>query len=664
MRLSIYLVIAFCFGLAASAAFGQTKHVIFTYVDHFEPNGQGEVDLWVDNYTPMAARHVDSDGKAFQHSWFMLAPANWFDFWGDGTPPNFAPLDNYAIKFNEATYAGVGEIDYHLHHGVTNEAARTEATAVAEVIDWTNQASERMQAHGAWITAEATPQRAFGFVHGMWALDNTRNPNGYYQWCGVNAELALLSSLGVYAEFTFPAWGPMEPLNPDTIFYAQDDPLPGSYKNPANIQEVAVGVAPYGDLMIIQGPNTNTNIGFRAGAGAYNHAATLARMNEWVSHDIKVVGQDDWIFVKVYTHGCFGRISEDATSRDYQWGTVMENFLTDIETAYRDANGWDLHYASAREMYNIAKAAEAGMTGNPGDYRNFEIPPYANMLILTSNSYMLTTYADGVVEFDILDANDTSVWFAMKEFDPAASLVQEWSDSLSQWVASNAVIYTGTYGELLFVDNTPAVSYRVSAVPPTPVSLTVISGSGGGNYLSAQVVNIDADAVPAGMAFVAWTGDVTSVANVSAPNTTITMPRIDVTVTATYQPLYSLTVINGSGGGEYVTGTATAIFADQPTGSMSFLKWAGDVAGVANVNEADTTVTIPAADAAVTAIYKYRGDLNADGIVNIVDLNMVLIDWDKTGLNISDPNADADDSGAVNIIDLNMVLIDWDQSSY
>jgi len=33
-----------------------------------------------------------------------------------------------------------------------------------------------------------------------------------------------------------------------------------------------------------------------------------------------------------------------------------------------------LHYVTAREMYNIAKAAEAGLAGDPGRYRDFELP--------------------------------------------------------------------------------------------------------------------------------------------------------------------------------------------------------------------------------------------------------------------------------------------------
>jgi hypothetical protein len=45
-----------------------------------------------------------------------------------------------------------------------------------------------------------------------------------------------------------------------------------------------------------------------------------------------------------------------------------------LESAYNDGRDYVLHYVSAREMYNIAKAAEAGKTGDPGRYRDYELP--------------------------------------------------------------------------------------------------------------------------------------------------------------------------------------------------------------------------------------------------------------------------------------------------
>jgi len=45
-----------------------------------------------------------------------------------------------------------------------------------------------------------------------------------------------------------------------------------------------------------------------------------------------------------------------------------------LQTAYNDGTRYRLHYVTAREMYNIAKAAEAGERGEPGDFRDFRIP--------------------------------------------------------------------------------------------------------------------------------------------------------------------------------------------------------------------------------------------------------------------------------------------------
>jgi len=51
---------------------------------------------------------------------------------------------------------------------------------------------------------------------------------------------------------------------------------------------------------------------------------------------------------------------------------------TYLESRYNDGKDYALHYVTAREMYNIAKAAEAGMTGNPHQYRDFELAPPAH----------------------------------------------------------------------------------------------------------------------------------------------------------------------------------------------------------------------------------------------------------------------------------------------
>ena len=47
----------------------------------------------------------------------------------------------------------------------------------------------------------------------------------------------------------------------------------------------------------------------------------------------------------------------------------------ELTTRFNDGQKWILHYVTAREQFNIASAAMDGKTGNPGDYRNYLLPP-------------------------------------------------------------------------------------------------------------------------------------------------------------------------------------------------------------------------------------------------------------------------------------------------
>jgi len=138
---------------------------------------------------------------------------------------------------------------------------------------------------------------------------------------------------------------------------------------------------------------------------------------------------------------------------------------------------------------------------------------------------------------------------------------------------------------------------------PTPAyhTLTVNSGSGDGSYFQGWVVQIAADPPAGGQTFDRWTGDTAGIVDVDAAATTLIMPDAPVAVTATYGQAFALTVTDGSGGGLYVSGKVVAISADDPPAGQMFSAWIGDVGGIADVNAADTTLTMPAADATVTA---------------------------------------------------------------
>ena len=138
-------------------------------------------------------------------------------------------------------------------------------------------------------------------------------------------------------------------------------------------------------------------------------------------------------------------------------------------------------------------------------------------------------------------------------------------------------------------------------------TLTVNSGSGDGQYEASTVVDILADDPPVGDIFDVWTGDTAYVDNVNEPNTTVTMPAANVTVTATYVDdpnTFSLTVNSGAGDGIYDPDAVVDILANDPPPAKIFDVWTGDTAGVDNVNEPNTTYTMPAADSEITATYE------------------------------------------------------------
>jgi hypothetical protein len=432
----------------------EPQHVMFAFVDHFEPQSwpSPEVQMWADDYIALASRHVDADGRHPIHSFFQLCPTQF--------------LHQSLTSLNEVSYKGYGEVEFHLHHGIAYERNRSETEATEDFVFLVEQSSEAFNCHGASIIAQATPTRTFGFIHGMWALDNSRwntwsEPGDpHFEFCGVNQELRLLRELGAYADFTFPAWGPMNPLITDSIFYVEDDEFSSSYKDPNNIRPVQVNQPEFGDLMIIEGPATNANIGARSDTV---DVATLERMDDWVSHRVHVLGQDNWVFVKVHTHGVAGNPANNQLLWDALFGDRMDSFYTDIEAKYNDGINWKLHYVSAREMYNIVKAAEAGMTGDPGQYRDFVIRPYANMVILTQNTYRLMSYTSDVVILEILESEPT-VGFSFKDFDRDTG-ISESNDPVQGWDHSDSLPGEGEFGELHFLDTTPSRFYRIAPRP-------------------------------------------------------------------------------------------------------------------------------------------------------------------------------------------------------
>lgn len=359
-------------------------HVLFTFVDHFEPHDQATMDRWMSAYPALARRHHDADGTMPQHSWF------WFFAKSKGKE-SFQFLQQLA----RLTYDGFGEVELHLHH--END---TEPTFL-EHITYMIRLSQRT---GAMVTAEPHPRTTFGFIHGMWALDNSRDATTG-EACGINNELILLRQLGCYADFTHPSWGRMHPRTIDQLYYVTDDPRrPKSYDTGTRMR---VGGSAVGDLLLIEGPSVVHRRGLRP---VYDHGdvtmvdlPTPQRIDAWVRAGVHVQGRPEWVFVKIFTHGAI------LTDHDAVLGSWADQMHTYLETRYNDGQRYVLHYVTAREAYNIAKAAEAGKTGNPHLYRDFVIPPYANHVITASVPFDFLTMQERTIAVRLLAPPGTRV---------------------------------------------------------------------------------------------------------------------------------------------------------------------------------------------------------------------------------------------------------------
>jgi len=278
----------------------------------------------------------------------------------------------------------------------------------------------------------------------------------------------------------------------------------------------------------------------------------------------------------------------------------------------------------------------------------------------------------GFLEFDISDINDVdtaTLWVYVSNADR--------DNDTSLNVYSGTTTFAELYNNWYFKDfSTYALWSSNGGDLDANTVATVASCRKGWNQIDVtNLVSAAVSAAQSSMQMVITRGTVTnspfSMRTKNYVDPDPNNPSLGAQLWVDTTSTYDLTVVSGSGGGAYTPGAAVGITAEAaPTSTLeryAFDAWTGDTGGVADVNASSTTLTMPAADATVTATYgKYlHGDLNMDKQVQIIDLNMVLIDWGKSG-GFADPNSDVYPSpdGTINITDLNTVLIDWGKSGF
>ena len=175
-----------------------------------------------------------------------------------------------------------------------------------------------------------------------------------------------------YADFTFSTIGTdCQPRTVNSLYYVKDEPnFPKSY----DLGVEAEVAKPVNDrLLIFEGPIAFIWKGAGLEYGAVENYAIPSpkRINAWIDANIHVRGRPEWVFVKVYSHGC--------QSAQVILDHYMDKMLGWLENICRERR-IRLHYMTAREAFNVVKAAEDSKLGNPEKYRDFKIPKPWNMV--------------------------------------------------------------------------------------------------------------------------------------------------------------------------------------------------------------------------------------------------------------------------------------------
>jgi hypothetical protein len=342
----------------------QPLHVLLAICDHYEPQygkppaaqAADRVHQWTSRYPNLFSKFRDADGRPPQHSFFF--PIDEYD------PSHVDALATLCrTRASNPAADTFGEIEIHHHHD--NDTPTALHDRLLHFVDTFQNKHALLPRHN---TTRATK---YAFIHGNWALNNSRPDR---RWCGVNNEIAVLLDTGCYADFTFPsAPGDTQPKTINSLYYAHGHDHQPKHHNTGT--RVGTAPQPENSLMLIQGPLTLNWKRRKHGLLPRlensciqgNQPPTLQRLNLWLSARVQVPTRPDWFFVKLHTHGA------PESNQKVLLGQPMIDFHQSLAALAAENKNFHVHYVTAREMYNLAKAAEANFQGTVNEARDFEI---------------------------------------------------------------------------------------------------------------------------------------------------------------------------------------------------------------------------------------------------------------------------------------------------
>lgn len=341
-------------------------HLMIGLADHFEPAivpGDGKaraayteqerrLERWCREYPNAVERWRDYDGRPFVHTYFY--PAEQYD-------------RGHISRLAEHCHAGWGEIEVHLHHGLSH--ADTAENLQKTLVGFRDTLAFE---HGCLSSADGDATPRYAFVHGNFALANSA---GGLE-CGVDHEMQVLADTGCFADMTLPP-SPFHPSQPAKInsLYECKPALTERFAFRSGT-DLCAGRTPAKFPIMVQGPLMFSlslagprRVRIENGAFTARNAPSLSRLRLWRRATISVQGRPDWLFLKLHCH------SMDPNQEDAVLGGAFRNFLQSLVQGAEEREEV-LHFVSAREMVNIILAACDGKEGNPGNYRDYRLKPW------------------------------------------------------------------------------------------------------------------------------------------------------------------------------------------------------------------------------------------------------------------------------------------------
>jgi hypothetical protein len=295
----------------------------------------------IDSINALCARYIDNDSQQFKLTMF-------------------AESDSSLLRrLSYLSEAGACEVEYMLNpkSGVDSVIDRKIATEIGLLNKF------------GW---GVTTQREVSFA--VMRVDGGSRPAS----CDRN-ELEILRGAGCYADLTCASRRSMDQWSlMNTVAMLQ--PKLNSMNSRNSARELVAGKLGRGSVLTVNSPLV---IAFRRGKWyrPYLDDGILsvpehpdpARVDSWIRANVHVRGQPNWLFIKI-------EIADFVeTMSDRVFLQSLNEMLSFFGYAYGDGVRYRLHFASARETYNIARAAEAGREGDAGEYRDYMIKQYMSI---------------------------------------------------------------------------------------------------------------------------------------------------------------------------------------------------------------------------------------------------------------------------------------------